>query len=111
MKELLKTKYRVLALSVIVLILSNPSERKHKEKFTSVLLEKINEDTPIDQLNPATQVLAMAFINPMIDQAVHRNNYILFSTCEVTWMGKTETAGFGVLGMVFMNHKALKTLD
>lgn len=107
MKELLKTKYIIIALSAIVLILSNPSERKYKQKFTSLLMEKVNKDTPTDELNAGAQAIAIGFINSIIDNVVYRNNYILFSTCEVTWLGETKTIGVGALGMVFIYDAAI----
>lgn len=108
MKELLKTKYIVLALSVVILILSNPSERKFRENFVRVLFEKVAKETPSTEIDPTTMGLAMALLTPIINNAVHSNNYILFSTCEVTWMGTTKTIGVGVLGMTFLYDASIE---
>ncbi|MDW8850477.1 DUF4359 domain-containing protein [Flavobacterium sp. MMLR14_040] len=111
----MKTKhYAILgiALFLTILALTNPNQEIHKEKVKVKLNEFYekemakNDNTSPNQFSQAGKsmgmILAKSMINMVIDNSISSSNYILFSTTDVTWEGKTKTVGIGVLGNVFL---------
>lgn len=114
----MKTKhYIILASCLFVLIaaLTNPGTEKHKEKVKLKMNEfyekEMNKEDNIetDQWAKSGKSIGMmlgkSMINMMIDNAVTSSNYILFSTTNVTWEGKTKSVGVGFFGNVFLSEK------
>lgn len=113
----MKTKhYVIIGLCVFTLItaLTNPGNEKHKEEVKlkmDIFLEKqMNENTNQNDKwskagNAMGNVLAKSMINMMVENMVSSSDYILFSTTNVTFEGKTKTIGIGILGNIFLSAK------
>ncbi|WP_276381582.1 DUF4359 domain-containing protein [Flavobacterium sp. H4147] len=110
----MKTKHYLIIgflLFVIIAALTNPETDKHKEEVKlkmNTFLEKENNkinNNDNDQWAKAGNVLAQSMINMMVDNMVSSSNYIIFSTTNVTYEGKTKTIGVGFLGNVFLSSK------
>jgi hypothetical protein len=119
----MKTKqYIILAICIFIAItaLTNPDNETHKEKVKLKMNEFYDqemakeENSSNDQYSQAGKsmgiILGRSLINTIIDNAVSSSNYILFSTTEVTWEGKTKTVGIGILGNVFLSSEIDKAL-
>lgn len=109
MKEILKNrKFIIAAVAVaMVLIVTNPSEQAHKDKVVNVILQKV---APTMEGNPFA-VFANTFAVNMVNSMVRRNNYIFFSTTEISYLGNSRVIGYGVLGMVNINKEATDRLN
>lgn len=119
----MKTKHYIIlaiGLFVTITVLTNPDKETHKEKVKLKMNEFYDhemgkeENLSNDQFSQAGKsmgiILGKSMINMIIDNAVTSSNYILFSTTEVTWEGKTKTVGIGVLGNVFLSSEIDKAL-
>ncbi len=106
MKNLIKNKYVLLVLGILILIISNPSERRHQEKVTSKVMQSVskynNSNNPYES---AGQALGLYFVDIMVKNMIHRNNYLLFSLTEFSYQGKTKIIGFGILGYVYITNE------
>ncbi|CAD0005209.1 MULTISPECIES: DUF4359 domain-containing protein [Flavobacterium] len=114
----MKTKHYViigLCLFALIAALSNPGTEKHKEEVKlkmNVFLEKQMNEKNTNQNNEWSKagntmgnVFAKSMINMMVDNMVSSSNYVLFSTTNVTFEGKTKTIGIGILGNIFLSGK------
>lgn len=114
----MKTKHYVIlgiTLFMTILAFTNPNQEIHKEKVKVKLNEFYekemakDDNTSTNQFSQAGKsmgmILAKSMINMVIDNSISSSNYILFSTTDVTWEGKTKTVGIGVLGNVFLSSK------
>jgi hypothetical protein len=108
---------------VLIAIFTNPPIEKHREavktKLNVLMQQSMYEN--IDKTNTSGlesnlgatlgSMLGSAILNPFIDAAITSNNYIIFSTTELTWGGETKEIGFGIFGNVILSKdidKALK---
>jgi hypothetical protein len=98
MKELLKNKYVLLALSIILLIATNPNERKHVDAVEKEVIKLIKEK----QLNPAIEALSYLMIQPLLTTMARSDSYLIVSFTEVKWQGEYKTVGIGILGKVYI---------
>lgn len=104
MKELLKNKtFIITAVTLLVLMIANPSEQKHKDKVNALILEKVSHNEAL-MTNPAAELIGVV-IQGLTNNMVYRNDYVLFSLTEIHYMGTTKIVGVGVLGMVFISKE------
>lgn len=107
--------FAAIGLIVLVAILTNPNEDKHKEvmksKANSYMQKYIKgslTETDSEQ-EQAGQGLGMmlggVLVDRIIDNIVSVNNYILFSTTEISWDGQTKVIGVGAFGNVYVTSK------
>ncbi len=114
----MKTKYTILIIIAIILlvgVLTNPNQERHKEVVKSklnVILQKAmkdglkNSDSGAEQLGSALGLmLGGALLDRMIETMVSTDNYVLFSTTKITWEGKSNLIGIGAFGNVFISDK------
>jgi len=110
----------VLVMIVITAVLTNPNTNKHKDAVKVTLKELLNGDTQqtVDTTNQmqheSTSIgsfLGDMFINPLVEKAVSSNNYLVFSTTQLTWFGETKTIGFGVFGKVYISKQTNELLN
>lgn len=118
----MKTKnYILLAICLFVTItaLTNPDRETHKEKVKLKMNEFYEQEMAKEDNSPNNQYSAAkamgimfgrSLINNIIDNVVSSSNYILFSTTEITWEGKTKTVGIGILGHVFLSSEIDKAI-
>jgi hypothetical protein len=109
MKELIQNKtFIITAIIALVLMITNPSEQKHKDEVAALVLSNINKNVDLEA-NPYN-ALVVVFAQSMVNNMVRRNDYILFSITEINYLGATKTAGVGVLGMVFISNDIINGL-
>jgi hypothetical protein len=109
MKNLIKNKYVLLALGVLVLLLTNPSERKHQDKVTSKIIDNVTKSTKSsNSYETAGAAIGLFFVDALVKNMVHRNNYLIFSLTEVSFQGKSKIIGFGILGYVYVSNEIEK---
>jgi hypothetical protein len=99
------------AIVTLLLVLSNPSQEDHRQALKTKFVESIqaklaNQPETTSEIGQTFGVtMATAFIGNMVDATVTRNNWVLFSTTEITIDGKSKTIGFGILGHVYLSGK------
>jgi ATP-dependent Lon protease len=113
-------KHWIITISTIVsllLVLSNPSQEDHRQalkgKFIESIQEKLaNQPETTSEIGETFGVtMATAIIANMVDATVTRNNWVLFSTTEITIEGKSKTIGVGILGHVYLSSKVDEALS
>lgn len=116
----MKTKQILLFAFVIILLIAiftNPSQEEHKEKvketFTAYYQKSLKENQT-DSKNAFSalgSLLGNSLINAMIENAITRNNYVVFSLTKVTYEGEEKLIGYGVFGNVFLSEKIEEAFD
>ena len=111
----------IIGLIIIIAVITNPNQDRHKEviktKLNTYIQKSMNEKQTEtnNKWEQAGQVLGMmisgAIIDPIIDNLVSTDNYVLFSTTKITWDGKTKIVGIGAFGNVFLTSQLDDTLN
>lgn len=88
---------------ILLLIFTNPSKDKHREKVISAVSEYFTDkdDLNMGLMETVSNTFALEVASIFIDHAMNYNNYLVCSTTSVTFSGKTSITSFGILGMVF----------
>ncbi len=120
----MKNKHIILIITGVLLIigaLTNPTQDRHKEAVKNklnVLMQKSikdgmkNSDSGAEQIGSALGLmLGGAILDRMIESIISSDNYVLFSTTNATWEGKTKIIGVGVFGNVFISDEIDKALN
>lgn len=100
---------------LIVGALTNPTQDRHKEavknKLNVIMQKSIkdsmkNSDSGAEQIGSALGLmLGGAILDRIIESTISSDNYVLFSTTNATWEGKTKIIGVGVFGNVFISNE------
>lgn len=116
----MKTKQITLFAFVLILlvaIFTNPSQDEHKEKvkktFTAYYQKSLNK-SELESENAFSalgNLLGTSLINSLVDNAVLRDNYLIFSVTKITYEGKEKSIGYGLFGNVFLSDKIEETFD
>lgn len=111
----------IIGLIIIIAVITNPNQDRHKEviktKLNTYIQKSMNEKQTEtnNKWEQAGQVLGMmisgAIIDPIIDNLVSTDNYVLFSTTKITWDGKTKIVGIGAFGNVFLTSQLNDALN
>jgi hypothetical protein len=119
-------KKRYVSLLIIGLILlfaalTNPRTERHKEVIKTKLkayMQKSMKESMTDTKDDWEQfgqalgmMVGTAIIEPIIDNLVSTDNYILFSTTKITWDGETRVIGIGAFGNVFITKELDNALN
>ncbi len=110
----MKKKYIFIAIIgaiALIAIFTNPSTDEHKEamknKLNSLLQENLKQE--FTEMNGTAQAFTMmlggAVLDGFADNAISRDNYILFSTTKMTIDGESKIVGIGAFGNVFISNK------
>jgi len=86
---------------IVTAIVSNPDKDKHIEKLN----EKLYDLVPDTEKSSLVKTIGTLVSNPILDKVVTVDNYYLFSVSKIGVLGKEETLGYGVFGMVFFTDK------
>lgn len=113
--------WMVAAALLLVAILTNPGEAKHKEtlktKVNAFMQQYLSSSFSSDDEawgaagKSLSLVLGGEIVERLVDQAVSADNYFLFSTTRITWEGESRTVGVGAFGHVFFPRKLDKALE
>ena len=111
----------VIGLLLLIAVITNPNEDRHKEvvkaKFNSYVQMSMPKELSEadDEGGQASQGLAMmlggAMIDGIIANIVTTDNYVIFSTTNVSWEGKSKVIGIGVFGNIFLTGKLDEVLE
>jgi hypothetical protein len=114
----MKTKHFILiGISIILLIamITNPDTNHHKEEVKSKINEYLQKslandvNETDDKWSKAGKLFGNLFgetmVNNMVNTMITTNNYILFSTTNATFEGKSKTIGLGIFGNVYLSDK------
>lgn len=110
----MKTKHITLIAFVTILLIAiftNPSQEEHKEKvketFTAYYQKSLKENQADSENAFAAlgSLLGNTLINSLIENAITRDNYVIFSLTKITYEGEEKSIGYGVFGNVFLSEK------
>lgn len=110
----MKTKHITLIAIITILLIAiftNPSQEEHKEKvketFTAYYQKSLkeNETDSENAFAALGSLLGNTLINSMIENAITRDNYVIFSLTKITYEGEEKSIGYGVFGNVFLSEK------
>ena len=111
----------VIGIIVLVAVLTNPSQDKHREaiksKLNAYLQQSMKESLKEtdNEWEQAGQALGLmiggAFVDRIIDNLISTENYVIFSTTKMTWDGQTKVVGIGAFGNVFLTSKVDDALN
>jgi hypothetical protein len=95
----------ILGFILLTLIATNPSSEDHKravkDKYKEII-KKNSEEKSENIWKIAGEEIVINFGEMVIDKAVIRKNYIIFSISSISFEGISENIGFGILGMIFV---------
>src|SRR5690606_6475633 len=110
-----------IGLILLVAILTNPNQDRHKEviraKLISFIQKSMSEalsetNNEWEQAGQALGVmLGGAMIDGIISNIVTTDNYVIFSTTKISWGGESKVIGVGAFGNVFLTGKLDEALD
>jgi hypothetical protein len=105
-----KPSWIIIALIVFlfVAVLTNPSLEEHKQAVKTVVNQKIQSslyNKGADNFEMVGSLLGGSLASKLIDDAITKDNYLLFSVTKITWDGESKSIGYGVFGNVFLSQK------
>jgi hypothetical protein len=104
--------WALIIISIIVLIFTNPSLEKHKDKTANEAMAVFKESKVYEVFNSFSFGTGNELILNFIKGGTHRNNYFLFSTTTIQLSEENEstTIGIGILGVVYIFDDAKQEL-
>lgn len=111
----------VLAVISVILIFSNPSQEKHVKEATIVIKNAINKSSSKNLFGKLGNDDALigglgllfgdGLVDGLVPKFISRKNYLLFSLTSLSYDGKDQIIGIGILGNVFISDKVEQELD
>ncbi len=111
----------VLILIILVAVLTNPDQNRHKEvvkdKLITFLQKSIKKDQtkPNDEYEEAGQAIRIMLggmiVEKILDNFLSTDNYVVFSITKITWQGEKKIIGIGALGNVFLTKELDEALN
>ena len=93
----------ILGFFALALMATNPSIEDHRQAVLEKMKEKIStESTNSSQWEKVGENIGMAIGQRIIESAVSRKNYILFSVTKISNMEETKNIGLGIFGNVWI---------
>jgi hypothetical protein len=97
----------VISFILLALMATNPSIEDHRQAVVEKMKEKMTESSNSDTKNEwqkAGEAIGMAIGGGIVEKAVSRDNYLLFSLTKISFGDKAKNIGFGLLGNVFVTN-------
>ena len=118
-------KYTLIVLGIlfsIILIITNPSEKKHREAVKEIVLTEMKKEMANNLLEDGNKGFAGAlqgiglmigekYIENLVDGLVTRKNFLLFSLTQGEFKGEKKIAGIGILGNVYISSRLKNFFD
>lgn len=107
----------VISSILIIAVFTNPTLEEHKNKVKEVFTafyQKSLKESEIDSENGFAalgSLLGNTMINNLVNSAITRDNYIVFSITKVTYEGEEKAIGYGIFGNVFLSEKVENELN
>ena len=96
--------------TILVLILTNPSEENHIQNVKSKCKIALNKKAATSG-GGISSLLKDSYMDKIIDRIVSRDNYFLCSATKLSMQGQEKIIGFGILGNVFLSEKLNEGLN
>lgn len=113
--------FLVIAIIVIIAVLTNPDQTRHKEVLRNAFNESLQESIAADQgdtagesneiSNAIARMVGGALIDQLLNNAVSTENYVVFSLTKMTWQGESNIVGIGAFGNVYLTKDLDRTFD
>ncbi len=108
----------IILISVIIagiLFATNPKESDHrsavKDKANLIFQKVMKEKSDGNDATAGFGLLLGGYlVDRVIETAVTRDNYLLFSLTKIRFQDQDKTIGFGMLGAVFVSSKVDEAL-
>jgi hypothetical protein len=94
----------VICFIILALMATNPSIEDHRQAVMEKMKEKMAESSNSDSKNEwqkAGEAIGMAIGQGIVEKAVGRDNYLLFSLTKSSFGDNVKYIGLGVLGKVY----------
>ena len=95
----LQKKNIMIALSILILTITNPDYLDHKREITKVINKYSSSSN--DAMELLGESLAITLADGLIGKIIDVNSYVLFSIGSVTFKGNERNLTLGILGNVF----------
>tara|TARA_Y100001970_G_C14073324_1_gene770659 strand:+ start:426 stop:944 length:519 start_codon:yes stop_codon:yes gene_type:complete len=89
----------IIALSILILTITNPDYLDHKREITKVINRYSSSSN--DTMELLGESLASTLADGLIGKIVDVNSYVLFSVGSITFKGNERNLTLGILGNVF----------
>jgi hypothetical protein len=100
-------KLMIVGFLLLALMATNPSIQDHRQAVIDYFYEKTSNSPNSGTKNKwqvAGEAIGMALGQGIIEKAVSRDNYILFSITTISFGDNKRKVGFGVFGKVFISN-------
>jgi hypothetical protein len=97
----------VIGFILLTLMATNPTIQDHRQAVLEKFKEKMAnapKSNSRNQWQEAGEAIGMALGQGIVEKAVGRDNYLLFSLTKISFGESTKNIGFGVLGKVFISN-------
>jgi hypothetical protein len=111
----------VLILLILVAVLTNPDQNRHKEVVKDKLITYLQKSLKKDQTKPNDEyeedvqalgiMLGGMIVEKVLDNFMSTDNYVVFSTSKITWHGGKKIIGIGAFGNVFLTKELDEALN
>ncbi|MGK4568174.1 DUF4359 domain-containing protein [Flavobacterium sp. 3HN19-14] len=104
----------ILIIIVLVAIITNPSVDDHKQELKSLFNRRVQNslsDEESDGFKNLGIMIGNSFAEKLIDNAVTRDNYVIFSLTRGTWKENSKIIGFGIFGNVFLSKEVKESFE
>ena len=81
-----------------------------KTKLNALFQQSMQDGKSDKMAQGFAALLGPMFMDRIIEGTVHRSNYFLFSTTDITVEKQTKTVGIGILGNVFLSSTIDETI-
>jgi hypothetical protein len=102
----------VIGFILISLMATNPSIEDHRIAVFDEMKEKMSSSSSSVSTNEwqkAGEAIGFAIGKGILENAVSRENYVLFSLTKITINGNQKNIGIGILGNVLVNNEILNS--
>jgi len=95
----------IIGFILLALMATNPTIEDHRQAVMNEIKEELSQDSdPNNKWEQVGQAIGMAFGQGIIEKAVTRDNYLIFSITKLSFGNKSKYAGIGILGKVFIKN-------
>ncbi|MGK4568184.1 DUF4359 domain-containing protein [Flavobacterium sp. 3HN19-14] len=104
----------ILIIIVLFAIITNPSVDDHKQELKSLFNRRVQNslsDEESDGFKNLGIMIGNSFAEKLIDNAVTRDNYVIFSLTRGTWKENSKIIGFGIFGNVFLSKEVKESFE
>ena len=95
----------IIGFFLLALMATNPSIEDHRQAVMNELEKKMSQESnPDNKWEQVGQSIGMALGQGIIDKAVSRENFLVFSIPKISFNSKTKSIGYGFLGKFWITE-------